>query len=121
MSIEPINIDQKFDLFSDQWSPRVIAQMNDVHFKLARIEGEFVWHAHEDTDETFLVIEGEMDIQFRDRVITLRAGELVVVPRGVEHKPVARKECRIMLIEPKGVVNTGATGGKMTAKSDVWV
>ncbi|MDA0683539.1 MAG: cupin domain-containing protein [Bacteroidetes bacterium] len=118
---ERINIDQKFSLFADQWSPRVIAQMNEVQFKLARIEGEFVWHAHEDTDEAFIVIDGEMDLEFRDHVLTLRAGEMAIVSKGVEHKPVARTECRIMLIEPKGVINTGNTGGERTAPSDVWI
>lgn len=121
MAAERINFDEKFSLFSDQWAPRVIAQMNDVHFKLARIEGPFVWHSHEDTDEAFIVLDGEMDLEFRDRTIRLKKGEMAVVPRGVEHRPVSRAECRIMLIEPKGVVNTGNSPGELTAENDVWI
>lgn len=121
MNHTPINIDEKFSKFTDQWSPRVIAEMNDYQFKLARIEGEFVWHSHPETDETFIVIEGRMTIEFRDGAVELGAGEMYVVPKGVEHRPVAREECRIMIIEPRGVVNTGDAGGDYTAPNDVWV
>jgi mannose-6-phosphate isomerase-like protein (cupin superfamily) len=95
--------------------------MNDYQFKLAKVEGEFVWHSHDDTDETFIVIDGELTIEFRDRHVVLKKGEMVVVPRGVEHKPSAENECQIMLIEPKGVVNTGDSGGELTAANDVWI
>lgn len=121
MSHSAINLADKLTLFSDHWAPRVIAEMNDYQFKLAKIEGEFVWHHHDNTDEVFLVIEGELTIQLRDGEVALTAGELFVVPKGVEHKPVAAKECKIMLIEPRGVTNTGEAGGDLTAKQDVWI
>ena len=116
-----ISIREKLAKFSEQWSPKVIAQMNDYQFKLARLQGEFVWHSHADTDETFLVIDGSMTIQFRDGEVKLTAGEMYVVPKGVEHCPKADAECRIMLIEPVGVVNTGEAGGEFTAPNDVWI
>lgn len=118
---QPINFKQKLGKFSDHWSPKVIAEMNDYQFKLAKLQGEFVWHQHEDTDETFVVIEGELTILFRDGEVTLSAGEMFVVPRGVEHKPVAKTEVKAMLIEPRGVTNTGDSGGELTADNDVWV
>ena len=117
----PINFADKFARFHDRWSPKVVAEMNDYQFKLVRLQGEFVWHSHADTDEVFVVIEGSMAIDFRDGRVELKAGEMVVVPRGVEHKPCARDECRVMLIEPRGVVNTGDAGGALTAPSDAWV
>ena len=107
--------------FAEQWSPRVIAEMNDYQFKLVKIQGEFVWHQHADTDEVFVVLEGEMEIEFRDGRVELKAGEMVVVPKGVEHKPVAVEECHVMLVEPRGVLNTGDAGGELTAENDVWV
>jgi mannose-6-phosphate isomerase-like protein (cupin superfamily) len=116
-----INLREKFGLFEEQWSPRVIAEMNDYQFKLVKLEGDFVWHSHAETDETFLVVEGELRIDFRDRAVTIGPGEMFVVPKGVEHKPFAAGEVKLMLIEPKGVVNTGDAGGEMTAKNDVWV
>jgi mannose-6-phosphate isomerase-like protein (cupin superfamily) len=116
-----INIAEKFSKFSEAYSPRVIAEMNDYQFKLVRVEGEFVWHDHPDTDEVFIVIEGSLDIEFRDGKVTLNTGEMYVIPKGVEHKPVAKKQCKVMLVEPKGVVNTGDAGGALTAQDDVWV
>lgn len=116
-----VNLHHKFSLFSEHWSPRVIAEMNDYQFKLVKIKGEFTWHAHEDTDEVFLVLEGEMGIAFRDQTVLLSQGEMLVVPRGVEHKPFAEQECKVMLIEPKGVINTGESGGPLTAENDVWI
>jgi mannose-6-phosphate isomerase-like protein (cupin superfamily) len=95
--------------------------MNDYQFKLVKIEGEFVWHEHPDTDEVFIVIEGTMQIEFDDRTIELREGEMLVVPKGVRHKPYAEAECKVMLVEPRGVVNTGDTGDELTADNDVWV
>jgi mannose-6-phosphate isomerase-like protein (cupin superfamily) len=95
--------------------------MNDYQFKIVRVEGEFVWHDHPDTDEVFIVIEGSMDIEFRDGNVTLNTGEMYVIPKGVEHKPFAQNQCKVMLVEPKGVVNTGGAGGELTAKNDVWV
>ena len=116
-----INLKEKFLKFTKQWSPRVIAEMNDYQFKIAKIKGEFIWHAHKDTDETFLVIEGEMRIKFRNGEVKLSKGEMFVVPRGVEHMPCAEKECKILVIEPRGVVNTGEAGGKFTMTKDIWV
>ena len=116
-----VNLKSKFDLFSDHWAPRVIAQMNDYQFKLVRLQGEFVWHEHSDTDETFLVIEGAMSIEFTDRVVELKSGEMMVVRRGEPHRPYAEQECHVMIIEPKGVVNTGDSGGAFTAQNDVWI
>ncbi|MBY6205298.1 cupin domain-containing protein [Halomonas denitrificans] len=95
--------------------------MNDYQFKLARFEGRFVWHRHEATDEVFLVLRGSMGIELRDRTIRLGEGELFVVPRGVEHRPFADEDCRVLLIEPRGVVNTGGAGGELTAGNDVWL
>jgi mannose-6-phosphate isomerase-like protein (cupin superfamily) len=95
--------------------------MNDYQFKLARLKGEFVWHAHADTDETFIVLDGELTIEFRDGEVRLGAGEMVVVPKGMEHRPVAAEECRVLLVEPRGVVNTGEAGGAYTAPNDAWI
>ena len=116
-----INLADKLALFTEQWSPRVVAELNDYQFKLVKLQGEFVWHDHQDTDEAFLVLDGEMEIGFRDRMVTLRAGELCVVPKGVEHITRAARECSALIIEPRGVVNTGEAGGQLTAKNDVWV
>lgn len=119
MKYQPINIEKKFALFRERWQPKVIAEMNDYQFKIARLEGEFVWHDHKDTDETFIVLDGCLRIDFRDGSVDLAAGEMFVVPKGVEHKPYAEAEARVMLIEPRGVVNTGELGGERTAKNDV--
>jgi len=116
--IEKVNFAEKFALFSQHWSPKIVARMNDYEFKLAKIQGDFVWHKHDDTDEVFIVLEGEMQIDFRDGPVHLKAGELLVVPKNLEHKPYAEQECRIMLVEPTGVVNTGDAGGELTAKVD---
>jgi mannose-6-phosphate isomerase-like protein (cupin superfamily) len=121
MPYAPVNVREKFARFSEHWSPRIIAQMNDYHFKLARIQGEFVWHSHSDTDEVFIVLDGEMTIRFQDGEVTLRPGELFVVPKGREHQPFAREECKIMLVEPAGTINTGEVQSDLTAKDGVWV
>ncbi|WP_271408382.1 cupin domain-containing protein [Pseudomonas sp. Q1-7] len=118
---QPINLLQKLSLVTEQWSPKVIAEMNDYQFKVVRIQGDFIWHSHADTDEAFFVLEGQLRIDFRDRQVTLGSGELFVVPKGVEHKPYAEQEVMLMLIEPRGVVNTGDEGGDRTAASDVWI
>ena len=116
---EAVNLDERFAQFTDQWSPKVIARLNDYEVKLVRVEGEFVWHDHPDTDELFLVLDGELVIQLRDRDVTLHRGELFVVPRGVEHCPRAVSgEVRALLLEPRGVVNTGDAGGPLTATYD---
>lgn len=115
MNYNPINLSEKLALFSDHWSPKIIAQMNDFHFKVARVQGEFVWHTHPETDEVFLVLKGRLEIHFRDGLVGLNEGELYVVPRGVEHKPAAGEECHILLIEPAGTVNTGDVVSEKTA------
>ncbi len=121
MQYRSINLGDKFGRFSEQWQPKVIAEMNDYQFKLARLQGDFVWHSHADTDETFIVIEGRLRIDFRDGSVQIGAGEMYIVPRGVEHKPYAAEEVKLMLIEPRGVVNTGDQGGERTAQNDVWI
>ena len=118
---KPINLAEKFGKFTEQWSPRVVAEMNDYQFKLSKLQGEFIWHSHPETDEVFLVVDGALTIEFRDGRVDLKAGEMFVVPRGVEHKPVADAECKLMIIEPRGVKNTGDAGGERTAQNDVWV
>ena len=119
--MNPINLLDKLALFTEQWSPRVVAEMNDYQFKLVKLQGEFVWHDHQDTDEAFLVLDGEMEIGFRDRAVTLRQGDLFVVTKGVEHITRATRQCSALIIEPRGVVNTGEAGGGLTAKNDVWI
>lgn len=116
-----INLQHKLSLFSEQWTPKVIAEMNDYQFKVVRIEGDFIWHSHADTDEAFLVIEGQLRIDLRDGAVLLGPGELYVVPKGVEHKPYAEREVKMLLIEPSGVINTGEEGGERTAQNDVWI
>ena len=121
MQNKPINFQQKLGLFSEQWTPKVIAKMNDYQFKVAKLQGDFVWHDHPDTDETFILVEGTLLIDLRDGAVTLNAREMYVVPKGVEHKPYAENEVKVLLIEPRGVVNTGETGGEKTAQNDVWI
>ncbi len=121
MEYQPVNIQEKFYKFSSHWFPKIVAQVNDYHIKIAKVQGEFVWHSHAETDEMFFVIDGEMDILFRDGKVTLHTGELFVVPKGVEHKPVAAQECQIMLIEPAGTVNTGDAVDEKAATSGVWI
>ena len=122
MDYKAINFHQKYKLFKNTWSPKVIAEMNDYQFKLAKIKGDFKWHSHKNTDEAFIVIQGSLKIKFKDGHVDLKEGEMFVVPRGIEHLPCADKEAKIMLIEPKGVVNTGdLTKNELTAKNDVWI
>ena len=116
-----INFQEKFTKFSEHWTPKVIAEMNDYQFKLAKVKGEFVWHNHSHTDEVFIVIEGILKIEFAEQTIELNAGEMYVVPKGVHHKPYSDEECKILLVEPKGVVNTGQASGDLTAQNDVWI
>jgi mannose-6-phosphate isomerase-like protein (cupin superfamily) len=121
MGYEAINFGNKFGLFSEQWQPKVIAEMNDYQFKIAKLEGDFIWHDHKDTDETFIVLDGLLRIDFRDGAVNVSAGEMFVVPKGVEHKPYAEHEVKLLLIEPRGVLNTGHEGGDRTAVNDVWI
>lgn len=121
MQYQALNFNKKFSLFEEQWSPKVIAEMNNYQFKLVKIKGDFVWHDHLDTDETFIVLEGNLRIDFRDGHVDIGPGEMYVVPKGVEHKPCAETEVKMLLIEPQGVVNTGNEGGERTAENDVWI
>ena len=113
---DAINIDGKFATFSDMWKPKRVAQLNDYDVRIVKVCGEFVWHSHAGTDELFLVWKGNLCIEFRDRTVALGPGDMYVVPRGTEHRPVAHEECQIVLVEPRGVVNTGDAGGEMTAE-----
>ena len=116
-SPEKVNLDEKLAAFTERWTPKIIAELNGQHVKLAKIEGEFVWHAHDHEDELFMVIDGELEMQFRDRTVTVAAGEFIVVPRGVEHCPKAARETSILLFEPTGTLNTGDAGGDRTVSS----
>lgn len=121
MDYSSINLQEKLSKFSEHWSPKIIAQMNNYHFKLAKVQGEFVWHDHPETDEVFIIVEGHLDILFRDGKVSLNEGEMFVVPKGVEHKPVAENECHILLIEPAGTVNTGDVNDDLTAPNNIWI
>ena len=105
--VTTINLAEKFGRFTDRWSPKIIADLNDSHVKLAKVQGEFVWHHHADEDELFIVLKGQLTIELRDGQVTLGPGELVVIPKGVEHRPVAAEEVHLMLIEPKATRHTG--------------
>ncbi len=115
-----INLKEKFSLFSEHWSPKVIGQLHDFHIKIAKVKGEFVWHSHENEDELFLVVKGRLRMLFRDGEEILEAGEIIVVPRGTEHCPVADEECQILMLEPASTVNTGTAGGERTREAD-WI
>jgi mannose-6-phosphate isomerase-like protein (cupin superfamily) len=117
----PINLAEKFSKFAEHWSPRIIARMNDYHFKLVKFQGEFVWHDHADTDEVFIVLEGSMRIHFRDGDVAVGAGEMFVVPKGEEHKTSADGECLALLVERAGTVNTGDVVSDRTAAADAWI
>ncbi|MET9861587.1 cupin domain-containing protein [Streptomyces smyrnaeus] len=118
-SAVPVNLAEKLAQFSELWSQKNVAVINDYEVKLAKLKGEFVWHTHEDTDELFLVIGGRLTIQLRDADVALEPGELFVVPRGVEHCPVAEEETAILLFEPAGTINTGDAGGSMTRAAEI--
>ena len=118
---KPINIQSKFELFNEHWSPKVIAELNDYQFKLVKIKGQFTWHEHKETDEVFLVIEGSMGIEFRDNTVTLKVGEMIVVKKGEQHKPFAFEECKVLIVEPRGVINTGDSGGDLTSENGIWI
>ena len=121
MSYKAINFDQKFELLEQTWQPRVIAEMNDYQFKLVRLHGDFIWHDHKGTDEAFIVLDVVLRIDFDDGAVQVAAGEMFVVPKGVRHKPYAETEVKLLLIEPRGVLNTGDAGGDRTAENDVWI
>ncbi|MEB6587717.1 MULTISPECIES: cupin domain-containing protein [Pseudomonas] len=117
----PVNLTQKASLIEQQWSPRVVAEMNDYQFKVVRIEGEFIWHSHPETDEAFLVLEGILRIDLPEGCVHVKPGELYIVPRGMKHRTAAQMETKLMMIEPRGVLNTGDKGGERTAVNDVWI
>ena len=119
--MKKINFKNKFQKFTDQWSPKVIAELTDYQFKLVKIQNDFIWHKHDDTDEVFIVMDGEMFIEFETETIKLEKGEMIVVPKGTKHRPYANNEARIMLVEPRGVVNTGDEIDKLTAPNDQWI
>ena len=122
MAYQAINFENKLGLFSEQWAPKVIAQMNNYQFKIVKLEGDFIWHSHAETDETFIVLHGQLRIDFRDGCVNISAGEMYVVPKGVEHKPYAEDEAKVLIIEPRGVLNTGDEAvSDMTATNDIWV
>jgi mannose-6-phosphate isomerase-like protein (cupin superfamily) len=121
MTYEAINFARKFTLFNEQWQPKVVAEMNDYQFKIVKLQGDFIWHDHKDTDETFIVLEGVLQIDFRDGEVRVGPGEMFVVPKGLQHKPYAEHEVKLLLIEPRGVLNTGEGGGGRTAENDVWI
>jgi mannose-6-phosphate isomerase-like protein (cupin superfamily) len=122
MSYEAINFQEKLSLFNEHWAPKVIAELNDYQFKIVKIQGEFIWHKHPETDEAFIVLEGSLRIEFRDGTVTIEKGEMYVVPKGVEHKPVAKQEVKMLLVEPKGVLNTGdEEAPELEAENDVWI
>ena len=119
--MKKINLEEKFAMFNEHWTPKIITELNDYQIKIVKVEGDFVWHDHSDTDEFFLVIEGTLFIEFEGETMELNSGELYVVPKGVQHRPYALEECKVMLIEPRGVVNTGEAESDLTASNDVWI
>ena len=119
--MKKINFLSKFNKFDELWSPKVIAEMNDYQFKLAKIKNDFIWHSHEETDETFIVIKGSMSIEFENETIKLNEGEMIVVPKGKKHRPFADEEAKIMLIEPRDISNTGNIVSELTSDNDQWI
>ena len=121
MECRAISFTEKFGLFSEHWQPKVIAELNDYQFKIVKLQGDFIWHSHAETDEAFIVIDGDLRIDFRDGAVHIGSGEMFVVPRGIEHKPYAENEVKLVLIEPRGIPNTGDAGGDRTAEQNVWI
>ena len=121
MGISVVNIDEKFSKIDELHSYKIIARMNNYYFKLVRMKREFIWHKHSETDEVFMVIDGNLQIDLRDERLTIKKGEMVVIPKGVEHKPSSTQECRILLIEPADTVNTGGAGGELTDTHSDWI
>ena len=119
--MKKINLASKYNKINEHWYPKVVAEMNDYQFKLAKIKNDFIWHSHEDTDETFIVMEGKIYIEFEDETVELSEGEMIVVPKGKKHRPYADEEAKIMLIEPKGVRNTGDIVSDLTSDDNQWI
>ena len=116
-----VSLSEKLALFSDYWSPKIVGEINDSHVKLVKLKGEFVWHHHDNEDELFLVIKGKLLIKMKDADVILEEGEMVIIPRGVEHMPVAEQEVQVLLLEPKSTVNTGSAGGERTVAAPQWI
>ena len=116
-----INLSEKLSLFNEYWSPKIIGELNDSHIKLAKLKGEFDWHHHDNEDELFMVIKGQLTIKFRDKDVVLNEGELIVIPKGADHLPVAAEEVHVMLIEPKGTLNTGNVVTEKTKAMLDWI
>jgi mannose-6-phosphate isomerase-like protein (cupin superfamily) len=114
--MEAVNLNEKFSLFEEYWSPKIVGELNDTHVKLVKVKGEFTWHHHDNEDELFLVVKGRLVIKLRDRDITLEEGEFAIIPKGVEHKPVAEEEAHILLLEPKSTLNTGNVRDEKTVE-----
>jgi len=121
MEIKKINLKNKLSKFNDLWSPKIISMMNDYQFKLAKIKGNFIWHDHNSTDETFIVIKGEMIMKLENGDILVKEGEMIVIPKGTKHKPTANEECHILVVEPKGIINTGDEVNKLTINNEIWI
>jgi mannose-6-phosphate isomerase-like protein (cupin superfamily) len=121
MDISVINLEEKFEKIHEQHSYKIIAQMNNYHFKLVKAQREFIWHKHPETDEVFIIIGGNLRIDFRDKTLHLKKGEMVAIPKGVEHKAFCKEECKILLIEPAGTINTGDAGGNLTVTELEWI
>ncbi len=121
MALRSINLRQKLRMFTGFWSPKVISEMNDYQFKVVKAKGEFVWHSHHETDEVIIVLEGSLTICFRDGNVDIGEGEMFVVKKGLEHKPIAESECHLLIIEPRGVINTGNAASELRAENDVWI
>jgi mannose-6-phosphate isomerase-like protein (cupin superfamily) len=118
---DKVNLGEKLSLFRSHWEPKIVGELNGQHVKLVKFRGPFLWHKHEDEDEMFLVIHGEFDMEFRDRTVPLREGEFLIVPRGVEHRPVAESEAHVLLFEPASTINTGDAGGPRTVAQPEWI
>ncbi|MBN2125471.1 MAG: cupin domain-containing protein [Deltaproteobacteria bacterium] len=121
MEIRVVNLEEKAGLIKELHKYKLVAELNDYQFKLVKARREFIWHSHEETDEMFFIVEGRMKLAFRDRVFELNRGEMIVVPKGVEHKPICDTECTVMLVEPRGTVNTGNAGGDLTDTELEWI
>jgi mannose-6-phosphate isomerase-like protein (cupin superfamily) len=120
--ISKVNLNEKLGMFDQMWSPRIVGQLNDHQVKVVKVQGEFVWHKHEDIDEMFFVVSGELSIELPGGQVDLHPGEFLIIPKGLEHKPVAKSETHIMLLEPEGVVNTGdAQGDERTQSKEIWI
>ena len=119
--MEKVNLENKFSQFTEYYEPKIVSELNGQHVKLAKLKGEFVWHSHENEDEMFMVIKGQLTIEFRDKTIILNPNEFLTVPKGVEHKPVAKEEVWIMLFEPASTENTGDNPGEMTKQNLDWI